>query len=60
MNIANRAEEAGEVLDVTFTLPVSGVSQMTVLDKDRVIPVVNGRFSDRFEKFEVHAYAFTD
>ncbi len=58
VNIANRLSTAGEELTVTFTLP-PGATSVAVLEEERSIPVINGRFTDTFEKFEVHAYEFT-
>jgi hypothetical protein len=54
------SDNNGETLtSVAFTLP-SGIqtSQVEVINENRVIPVTNGVFTDRFNRFEVHAYKF--
>ncbi len=60
VNIANYRSGNGITLsNVRFTLP-SGIqtSQVEVLDENRTLAVINGVFSDNFNRFEVHAYRF--
>ncbi len=62
VNIArwNASDNNGEKLDsVQFTLPSEiHASQVEILDEDRTLTVTNGTFTDSFNRFEVHAYAF--
>lgn len=63
VNIAGHdVSNSGENLsNVRFSLP-SGIhaSQVEVLNENRTLPIVNGTFTDNFERFEVHAYKFID
>ena len=55
-NVSNSGEK---LTGVRFTLP-SGIqtSQVEVLNENRTLPVINGVFTDNFDRFEVHAYRF--
>ena len=57
-NVSNSGENLS---NVRFSLP-SGIkaSQVEVLDENRTLPIVNGSFTDNFQRFEVHAYRFID
>ncbi len=64
VNIANHAapnnNQGAALTNIQFTLPDDiDVSQVEVLHEGRIIPVENGTFTDSFERFEVHAYAFS-
>ncbi|MFX0145908.1 MAG: hypothetical protein ACFE9C_17720 [Candidatus Hodarchaeota archaeon] len=63
VNIAGyNVSDDGETLKgVQFTLPTGiQTSQVQVLSENRTLPVIDGVFTDNFNRFEVHAYRFSN